>query len=247
MLTNRLEARTAVALFIFLATAGVGIGCHNVVALDAPGHGGGGGASTDGDGGSGQPGSNPAGCPATWPMAGTPCAPEGESCTYGDGFDSPGEEAVCYGGTWATYSCPDGVGPACVCPDPVPVAGTACNPCWSEPCFYDPTDACGGPTAQCEPDGTWSVSQPPCPPGVPPPCAAFTDPTSCAAATAGCAWLAPACDAGVSFTAGCFDQLGCTLGTICANGMSCVTTELNDCLNMSCDCVSQANLCIGPP
>jgi hypothetical protein len=93
---------------------------------------------------------------ATFPTGGTPCAPEGVTCSSVGELGDQIDFAVCYHGTWTNRSCLD-PGPICACPNTLPSAGSACNPCCGQPCpFLD--DAGVGSTTQCAPDGTWLVS-----------------------------------------------------------------------------------------
>jgi hypothetical protein len=76
--------------------------------------------SSDGSGTSGgdagpNDGGNPPGCPASRPMAGAPCAPDGLSCSYGCNT-----QAACSAGTWAVAQSEI----ACQLPDGGPADGS---------------------------------------------------------------------------------------------------------------------------
>jgi hypothetical protein len=169
---RRASRDTVAFLFVLVSASAAGAACNGNVVGDArsDGSGGSGGSGSSG-GGQGGPGddagvtcADPDGSPTAclsnpcdpFPTGGTPCSTEGVTCSYMSMLADTANFAVCYHGTWANRSC---FGPVCVCPDTLPVAGSACDPCWGEPCPYL-DDAGVGPTAQCAPDGTWLVSGP---------------------------------------------------------------------------------------
>ncbi len=236
-------ARPTLALsFFLLAVASTAAACQGTVAQASSGSTGAGGTGSTGST-TGTGAGNAGGCPASLPAAGTPCALEGVTCPYDTQLQN--EDASCYGGVWITYSCFDGVGPICVCPATIPVEGATCDPCWSQPCPYDPDNDGCGPTAQCLPTGVWHLTSPPCPITEPEPCSAFTTSATCATSGEDCRWLVPGCDGG--FTEGCFDAADCTPGTTCASGQSCVPVQTSLCGD-STDCAcgtSAADICTG--
>jgi hypothetical protein len=60
-----------------------------------------GSSGTSGTGGTGDPGT----CPAGEPSPGSPCAPEGLSCTYTTCAYGLQEQVSCVSGTWACFDC----------------------------------------------------------------------------------------------------------------------------------------------
>jgi hypothetical protein len=89
-----------------------------------------------------------------FPTAGAPCTVDGGTCSDTGPGGEPYNFAVCYHGTWNNRSC---LGYACECPDTLPTAGSTCDACCEEACPFA-SDAGVGATAQCAPDGTWTVT-----------------------------------------------------------------------------------------
>jgi hypothetical protein len=147
-------------LFFFVSASAAGAACRGNVAEDGSG---GTGGSGQGGGDAGvtcvDPDGSPSACLSNpcdpFPNGSTPCSTEGVTCLYQGADEDVIDVAVCYQGTWVSLSCFNNL--MCVCPAMLPIAGSTCDPCWSQPCPYL-DDAGVGPTAQCAPDGTWSVS-----------------------------------------------------------------------------------------
>ena len=105
MTTHRPEPRATLAFFFLLATMTLATACTGTVTGRTSGTGGGAGGGSSGTG-------DPGTCPADEPSGGSPCAPEGLSCTYTTCFYGAKDQVSCIGGTWndedslGTLPCP---------------------------------------------------------------------------------------------------------------------------------------------
>lgn len=106
-----------------------------------------------------------AGCPSSAPSAGTPCFPDGTTCSYGqtEGNCGGGTVVICTNGQWGYEATPAGSGAGAyyACPATIPTQG---SPCQSSGCG-GPQQSCsygcdqGGPAyATCN-GSTWQVSR----------------------------------------------------------------------------------------
>ena len=179
-------------------------------------------------------------CPAAQPLQGSACELEGHTCSYtSPSCNEAGADATCINGAWDVSQ----YGPAClgICPEKLPVEGTACDGCCvAGDCTY--FDASGCPALLACNQGIWTVSPSNCTP--PSPCATL-DMGACTNAQ-GCRWMQYAgCPTTFqSFTQGCYPVPDCTSDADCAAGTTCKAVEVDPCPAGDCNaCSAEARLC----
>lgn len=193
-------------------------------------------------------------CPEVMPSAGSSCAVEGQSCSFGtDECGSPIAMA-CQGGTWAweSISSCNPPPPPAECPVSAPNNG---DPCFDEgmSCVYTIDDGCGpiDTPATCQ-GGVWSLGISTCNPPPPEYCYSLTTEADCNLYGDICRWLVPGCaDPSTPplplAQAGCFPSYDCASSAECAAGTTCEQRVYNPCVNLPCDaCGAVAMLCVAP-
>jgi hypothetical protein len=227
IMMKNLGIRAAAMLFLTVAAGSAGA-CGGTVSVGgSTGTGSVGSAGNGGETGTGTGTALP-GCPASEPQNGDACASQGLTCNYPTAGCGVGVEASCFDGIWSL------AGPAtCACPAQLPAGGSPCDPCCTNTCSYAMGSTCG-PSAMCDPSGTWTVTVPPCPP---PSCGQLTQPLDCAMMD-GCRWLVPGCSSPPpSFYEGCYpadcdpNGGGCPMAT-------CIQVDTDPCWNSGCTACS---------
>lgn len=193
----------------------------------------------------------PGECPEVMPSAGSSCAVEGQSCSYGSG-GCPADMS-CEGGVWewdTGLSC--NPPPPDECPVSAPNNG---DPCFNTglSCPYTIDDGCGpiDTTASCQ-GGVWSVGISTCNPPPPDYCYSLTTEADCDLNGDVCRWLTPGCADPATpppplAQAGCFPSYDCASSAECAAGTTCEQRVYDPCYNLACDaCGAVAMLCVAP-